>query len=74
MRGRCLPHRKQDIVELPVLDGLLNGEPETLDLQRRPSSITVVLLGDLLMVEFYLSHDFPLLKSQLPPASSPEEL
>lgn len=32
LRGRCLPHKKQDMVEGPVLDAVMKGEPPTLDL------------------------------------------
>lgn len=54
-RGRCFPHRKQDIVDLPGTDDVTNGEPPTLDLYRNPSSSIVVLLDGLLMPLFYLT-------------------
>ena len=31
-RGLCLPHRKQDMVELPEKGGAEKGDPPTLDL------------------------------------------
>jgi hypothetical protein len=32
LRGRCLPHKKQDMVAAPGLDAVMNGDPPTLDL------------------------------------------
>jgi hypothetical protein len=31
-RGRCLPHKKHDMVELPEKGAVAKGDPPTLDL------------------------------------------
>lgn len=53
-RGLCLPHRKQDMVDCPLnaLALVLKGEPETLDLYRRPSSTIDDLVVGLLIQRF----------------------
>lgn len=48
-RVRCLPHKKQDIVALPSDAPALKGEPEGLDLYRRPSASTAVLTSGFAM-------------------------
>ena len=53
-RGLCLPHKKQDMVDCPLnaLALVLKGEPETLDLYRRPSSTIDDLVVGLLIAPF----------------------
>lgn len=46
-RGRCLPHKKHDMVAPPKDAAAMNGEPDTLDLYRKPSGSIVVLESDL---------------------------
>jgi hypothetical protein len=54
LRGRCFPHKKQDMVAPPGLDAVRNGEPPTLDLYRSPSSRILVLSVGLLIPRFYV--------------------
>ena len=53
VRGRCFPHKKQDMVAAPAYGAVANGDPDTLDLYRSPSSTILVLLIALLITLFY---------------------
>lgn len=55
-RGRCLPHRKHDMVAAPKEPAAVNGEPATLDRYRRPSATTVVFTSFFATEEFFLVH------------------
>ena len=46
-RARCLPHIKQDMVAPPNDAAAAKGEPDALDLYRRPSAITAVFASAL---------------------------
>lgn len=46
-RARCLPHMKHDMVAPPKDAAAANGDPEALDLYRRPSAITAVFASAL---------------------------
>lgn len=48
-RARCFPHMKHDMVAPPKDAAAANGEPDALDLYRRPSAITAVFASALAM-------------------------
>lgn len=46
-RARCFPHMKHDMVAPPNDAAAANGEPDALDLYRKPSAITAVFASAL---------------------------